>query len=91
MTTEAWQPDIAPAADAALPNRPPSPPDDFFWLTTRTKWVVPSNTTLGILLAAVNAIDRPGSPVRHLPRHRAEPAGPRQCRYLLWMLMGYLW
>ena len=47
------------------------------------------NTTLGILLAAVNASIVLISP-RHLPRHRAEPLAPGNVSYLLWMLMGYL-
>jgi len=54
------------------------------------KWVVLSNTTLGILPGLDQRLDRADLAARHLPRDRAQPAGPGNVSYLLWDAEGYL-
>jgi len=54
------------------------------------KWVALSNTTLGVLMSAIERLDRDHLPARDLHRHQAEPARPGSTSYLLWIMMGYL-
>src|SRR3954465_14536318 len=54
------------------------------------KWVVLSNTTLGILLAAVNASIVLISLPAIFRGIGLNPLAPGNVSYLLWMLMGYL-
>lgn len=56
----------------------------------RYKWVVLSNTTLGILLAAVNASIVLISLPAIFRGIGLNPLAPGNVSYLLWMLMGYL-
>lgn len=91
MTTEAemTNPDIAPAADAALAEtdrRRRRMDHDH----PHYKWVVLSNTTLGILLAAVNASIVLISLPAIFRGIGLNPLAPGNVSYLLWMLMGYL-
>ena len=91
MTTEAemTNPDIAPAPDAALAEtdrRRRRMDHDH----PHYKWVVLSNTTLGILLAAVNASIVLISLPAIFRGIGLNPLAPGNVSYLLWMLMGYL-
>ncbi|TXI45112.1 MAG: MFS transporter [Mycobacterium sp.] len=82
-------PDIAPAADAALAEtdrRRRRMDHDH----PHYKWVVLSNTTLGILLAAVNASIVLISLPAIFRGIGLNPLAPGNVSYLLWMLMGYL-
>src|SRR6185369_10110318 len=54
------------------------------------KWVVLSNTTLGILLAAINASIVLISMPAIFRGIGLNPLAPGNVGYLLWMLMGYL-
>src|ERR1700759_3649883 len=54
------------------------------------KWVVLSNTTLGILLAAINASIVMISLPAIFRGIGLNPLSPGNVSYLLWMLMGYL-
>ena len=54
------------------------------------KWIVLSNTTLGILLAAINASIVLISLPAIFRGIGLNPLAPRNVSYLLWMLMGYL-
>ncbi len=95
MTTEAemTNPDIAPAADAALAetDRRRRRMDAAFLADhPHYKWVVLSNTTLGILLAAVNASIVLISLPAIFRGIGLNPLAPGNVSYLLWMLMGYL-
>ena len=54
------------------------------------KWVVLSNTTLGILLAAINASIVLISLPAIFRGIGLNPLAPGNVSYLLWMLMGYL-
>ena len=67
-----------------------SPPDGRWTTTTRHhKWVVLSNTTLGILMAAVNASIVLISLPAIFRGIGLNPLAPANVSYLLWMLMGY--
>ncbi|MCB0939694.1 MAG: MFS transporter [Mycobacterium sp.] len=82
-------PDIAPAPDAALAEtdrRRRRMDHDH----PHYKWVVLSNTTLGILLAAVNASIVLISLPAIFRGIGLNPLAPGNVSYLLWMLMGYL-
>ena len=54
------------------------------------KWIVLSNTTLGILLAAINASIVLISLPAIFRGIGLDPLAPRNISYLLWMIMGYL-
>jgi hypothetical protein len=55
------------------------------------KWIVLSNTTLGILLASINASIVLISLPAIFRGIGLNPLAPGNVSYLLWMLMGYLW
>src|SRR5690349_756440 len=89
MTTEIDKTDAARTAGTALENT----------ATRRVamdhahpfyKWVVLSNTTLGILLAAINASIVLISLPAIFRGIGLDPLQPHNVSYLLWMLMGYL-
>jgi MFS family permease len=89
MTTETDKTDPAGTAGAALENT----------ATRRVamdhahpfyKWVVLSNTTLGILLAAINASIVLISLPAIFRGIGLNPLEPHNVSYLLWMIMGYL-
>jgi MFS family permease len=89
MTTETDASDTAKTADAPLNNT----------ATRRVlmdhahpfyKWVVLSNTTLGILLAAINASIVLISLPAIFRGIGLDPLQPHNVSYLLWMIMGYL-
>src|SRR6187549_1733761 len=89
MTTEIDKTDTARTADTALQNT----------ATRRVamdhahpfyKWVVLSNTTLGMLLATINAsIVLISLPAIFRGIH-LDPLQPGNVSYLLWMIMGFL-
>ena len=55
------------------------------------KWVALSNTTLGMLMATINGVDRADLAARDLQGHQARTRStPGNVSYLLWMLMGYI-
>src|SRR5436190_4494981 len=56
----------------------------------RYKWVALSNTTLGMLLATVNASILIISLPAIFNGIHLDPLAPANVSYLLWMLMGYL-
>jgi MFS family permease len=56
----------------------------------RYKWVALSNTTLGTLIATINASIVLISMPAIFNGIRLDPLGPGNVSYLLWMLMGYL-
>src|ERR1700682_5027840 len=65
-------------------SAPQSPPDD------RYKWVVLSNTTLGMFMALLDSsIVIISLPAIFRGIH-LNPLAPANISYLLWMLMGYL-
>lgn len=89
MTTEIDKTDTSGAPDRALENT----------ATRRVamdhahpfyKWVVLSNTTLGILLAAINASIVLISLPAIFRGIGLDPLQPHNVSYLLWMIMGYL-
>jgi len=89
MTTEIDKTDAARTAGTALENT----------ATRRVamdhahpfyKWVVLSNTTLGILLAAINASIVLISLPAIFRGIGLDPLQPHNVSYLLWMIMGYL-
>ena len=91
MTTEAemTKPEIAPTPDAALAEtdrRRRRMDHDH----PHYKWVVLSNTTLGILLASINASIVLISLPAIFRGIGLNPLAPGNVSYLLWMLMGYL-
>ena len=89
MTTEIEKTDTARTADAALDNtaarRRRMDHDHPFY-----KWIVLSNTTLGILLAAINASIVLISLPAIFRGIGLNPLEPHNVSYLLWMIMGYL-
>ena len=87
MTTEMT--DTAATADAALAEtarRRMRMDHDH----PRYKWIVLSNTTLGILLAAINASIVLISLPAIFRGIGLNPLAPGNVSYLLWMIMGYL-
>jgi len=55
----------------------------------RYKWIVLSNTTIGMLLAT--STDEPHHrPPGHLPGIHLNPLEPANFPYLLWIMMGYM-
>ncbi len=76
----------AEAAEAATARRRVRMDQDH----PRYKWVVLSNTTLGILLASVNASIVLISLPAIFRGIGLNPLAPGNVSYLLWMLMGYL-
>ncbi|WP_454788249.1 MFS transporter [Mycolicibacterium lutetiense] len=89
MTTDAEVTDPPGGGDAALAEtadrRKRMDHDHPFY-----KWVVLSNTTLGILLASVNASIVLISLPAIFRGIGLNPLAPGNVSYLLWMLMGYL-
>lgn len=89
MTTETETTDTAKTADAALDTtaarRVRMDHDHPFY-----KWIVLSNTTLGILLAAINASIVLISLPAIFRGIGLNPLEPHNVSYLLWMIMGYL-
>lgn len=87
MTNTAGDVDAAEAATARRSGRLDSSPleDHPFY-----KWVVLSNTTLGILLASINASIVLISLPAIFRGIGLNPLAPGNVSYLLWMLMGYL-
>ena len=89
MTTEIEKTDTARTANAALDNtaarRRRMDHDHPFY-----KWIVLSNTTLGILLAAINASIVLISLPAIFRGIGLNPLEPHNVSYLLWMIMGYL-
>ncbi|WP_423213128.1 MFS transporter [Mycobacterium syngnathidarum] len=87
MTNTAGDVDAAQAATARRAGRQDSSPlDDHPFY----KWVVLSNTTLGILLASINASIVLISLPAIFRGIGLNPLAPGNVSYLLWMLMGYL-
>jgi MFS family permease len=89
MTTETETTDTAKTADAALDTtaaRRVRMDHDH----PRYKWIVLSNTTLGILLAAINASIVLISLPAIFRGIGLNPLEPHNVSYLLWMIMGYL-
>ena len=89
MPTETDASDTARTADAGLNNTASrrvlmDHAHPFY------KWVVLSNTTLGILLAAVNASIVLISLPAIFRGIGLDPLQPHNVSYLLWMIMGYL-
>ena len=89
MTTEIEKTDTARTANAALDNtaarrRRMDHEHPFY------KWIVLSNTTLGILLAAINASIVLISLPAIFRGIGLNPLEPHNVSYLLWMIMGYL-
>ena len=89
MTTEIEMTDTARTADEALSAtaRRRSRMDHDH---PRYKWIVLSNTTLGILLAAINASIVLISLPAIFRGIGLNPLSPGNVSYLLWMIMGYL-
>ena len=89
MTTEIEKTDTARTADEALSAtaRRRSRMDHDH---PRYKWIVLSNTTLGILLAAINASIVLISLPAIFRGIGLNPLSPGNVSYLLWMIMGYL-
>lgn len=89
MTTDAEVTDPPGGSDAALAEtadrRKRMDHDHPFY-----KWVVLSNTTLGILLASINASIVLISLPAIFRGIGLNPLAPGNVSYLLWMLMGYL-
>ncbi|MCV7068150.1 MFS transporter [Mycolicibacterium farcinogenes] len=89
MTTEADLTNAAAGADTAqtetAERRKRMDHDHPFY-----KWVVLSNTTLGILLASINASIVLISLPAIFRGIGLNPLAPSNVSYLLWMLMGYL-
>jgi MFS family permease len=89
MTTEIAKTDTARTANAALDTtaarRRRMDRDHPFY-----KWIVLSNTTLGILLAAINASIVLISLPAIFRGIGLNPLEPHNVSYLLWMIMGYL-
>ncbi|WP_436762521.1 MFS transporter [Streptosporangium sp. V21-05] len=69
-----------------VPARPPSRPRGRL----PYKWSVLSNTTLGMLMATVNASILIISLPAIFTSIRLDPLAPENVSYLLWMLMGYM-
>ncbi|WP_329427628.1 MFS transporter [Streptosporangium sp. NBC_01495] len=69
-----------------VPARPPSRPRGRL----PYKWSVLSNTTLGMLMATVNASILIISLPAIFTSIRLDPLAPANVSYLLWMLMGYM-
>lgn len=86
MTTEMTNPVVADAAleETARRRRRMDHDHPFY------KWVVLSNTTLGMLLAAINASIVLISLPAIFRGIGLNPLAPANVSYLLWMLMGYL-
>ncbi|MCP9271996.1 MFS transporter [Mycolicibacterium arenosum] len=89
MTTEIEMTDTARTTDEALSAtaRRRSRMDHDH---PRYKWIVLSNTTLGILLAAINASIVLISLPAIFRGIGLNPLSPGNVSYLLWMIMGYL-
>jgi len=89
MTTEIAKTDTVRTANAALDTtaarRRRMDRDHPFY-----KWIVLSNTTLGILLAAINASIVLISLPAIFRGIGLNPLEPHNVSYLLWMIMGYL-
>lgn len=89
MTPETTKPAMAPDAEAALTEttrRRMLMDHDH----PRYKWIALSNTTLGMLLAAINASIVLISLPAIFRGIGLNPLAPANVSYLLWMLMGYL-
>lgn len=86
MTTEAEAANPADAAQAETADRRKRMDHDHPFY----KWVVLSNTTLGILLASINASIVLISLPAIFRGIGLNPLAPGNVSYLLWMLMGYL-
>jgi hypothetical protein len=57
----------------------------------RYKWVAPSNTTLGMLMATIDAVDHAASRLPDIfTRHPPRSPPPGNSFYLLWMILGFM-
>ena len=76
--------DEPPRARAARPSRPQGP------LPPNYKWIALSNTTLGILMAAMNGSIILISLPAIFRGIGINPLAPAETGYLLWLLLGYM-
>ncbi len=75
---------VARPAPVPQPARPAAPVSD------RYRWIVLSNTTLGILMATINSSILLISLPAIFRGIRINPLAPGESGYLLWILMGYM-
>ena len=70
--------------------RPPRRGDTNAPVGPRYRWIVLSNTTLGMLMATLNMSSVMIAMPAIFRGIHLDPLGPGNFNYLLWMLMGYM-